>query len=331
MLARVQSRLGALPLAEIGAAVLLAAPVAWLLRRRVSPRTVGAVAGMVALYALIGLVRGQFGEAQATRSRYLYEGVILVILATSGLLGDRLRPGVARLDRPSTAALAAFLTTLLVLGLANNAAWLVAGRQDWTSRSNEARAYIALLDEIPDAAFAPPAEVAWNIPDPDRMRRLIAAHGSPARDALLPGVVRTPSELDRDRALFRLVGGAFVVGDGPGAGSPVPIRVVAVEGAVATIEGSCVTVEPVEPDGARLTLEVPDGGAIELEAAASTTGSAALHRAPTPQAANAIDVAIGPDPVTLRTPLVGSGDAWLVSLDVPASAGPVVACPLDAA
>jgi hypothetical protein len=252
--------------------------------------------------------------------------VVLVVVALSGLLGGRLRPGVASLARPSTAALAAGLGGLLVLGLATNAVSLASGLRDWTNRSNEARAYIALLDEVPAAAIARPAAVEWNIPGPDGMRQLIAAHGSPARDALLPGVVPQPTELDRDRALFRLVGGGFrVVGEAP-PGDPDEPRIVAVEGVAAVVDG-CVRLDAGPVDRLRLALRIDDGGAIRVSAAADAVGAASLHRAPLPQRPNGIELPVGPRAVTVVVPALDGAVPWLVTLDVPAAAGPLVACP----
>jgi hypothetical protein len=58
------------------------------LRRRLDPRVLGALAGLLALFGLAGLVRGQFGAGQAASSRYIYIAGPFLLLVLSDALKD---------------------------------------------------------------------------------------------------------------------------------------------------------------------------------------------------------------------------------------------------
>jgi hypothetical protein len=58
------------------------------LRRRLDPRVLGALAGLLALFGLAGLVRGQFGAGQAASSRYIYIAGPFLLLVLSDALTD---------------------------------------------------------------------------------------------------------------------------------------------------------------------------------------------------------------------------------------------------
>ena len=70
----------------LGTALLLAG--AWALRGRVGSRAAGPLLGAIALFALIGLTRGQFGIGQATASRYLYVAAALILLVLADALAE---------------------------------------------------------------------------------------------------------------------------------------------------------------------------------------------------------------------------------------------------
>ena len=307
--------------------VLLAVSLVWLVGRRVSPRTLGAVTGLVVLFGLIGLVRGHLGVEQTTRSRYLYEGVFLVLLAVSGLIGSRLSPDEIR-QRPIGTALTAGCVLLLLAGLVHNANWLELGRRDWLNRAGETRAYIALLDVVPPALVNREVAVDWNIPDPPRMRRLIASYGDPARDVLVPTVVRPPSARDEDRALFRLVGGNFTIRpDGSEGGGRAP-QVVRSSGGTVGPAGECVRAVP-DLRRASVTVHLPDRGALRLSSVAPATGRAFLQRtSDDPQQQNGLDLPFGPEGAVIGVPAL-DGDGWLVTVHLPDAAGEVTLCEVD--
>ena len=326
----VEATIGPLPvLVPALSLVLIVSALAWLVYHRVPARTVGAVAGLVVLFGLIGLVRGHIGIEQTTRSRYLYEGVLLVMLAVSGLIGTRLTPDAIRRE-PLARVAAGACALLLIAGLAHNANWLRLGQRDWLNRAAETRAYIALLDVVPAALVNREVAVDWNIPDPLRMRRLIGMYGDPARDVLVPGVVRRPNERDEDRALYRLVGGNFTVRPGGVDTAGHSPQLVRSSGGTIDPAGECITIVP---DASRLsaTVRLPDRGRLRVRSTGAATGRAFLQRASDePQRANGVELPLDPQGSIVGVPAL-DGQGWLVTLHIPRDAGDVTLCELDPA
>jgi hypothetical protein len=62
--------------------------VSWYRGRRIDSRFAGAIAGLLAQYLVIGLVRAQFGDAEAATSRYVYVGAVFLLLAVAPLARD---------------------------------------------------------------------------------------------------------------------------------------------------------------------------------------------------------------------------------------------------
>ncbi len=320
---------GLTPLPVALALGLLLLPILWLVRVRVSPRALGGVSGLVVMYTIIGLVRAQLSPNQPTVSRYLYEGVVLVLLVASGLLGTRLAIGRLSRDRPGSIALAAGLGVLLVSGLTHNASTLLAGRREWTARANEARAYIGMLDAVPTERIRPPAEVPWTIPDPPAMRELIARYGSPARDALVPSVVPRPRADDRDRALFRYVGGHFRPVPATG-GTPAATPMVTglAGGRLTPRADGCLVLVP-ERRTETLIVQLADGQALDVTPTGAGDLRVYLGREEPPQRATEIELPLPAARVTrLALPILGDGQPWLVRLVVPDDAGETTVCPV---
>lgn len=274
-------------------------------------------------------MRGHLGVDQTARNRYLYEGVFLVLLAVSGLIGSRLSLDEIR-RRPTGPALAAGCSLLLLAGIVHNANWLELGRRDWLNRAGETRAYIALLDVVPPALLNRNVAVDWNIPDPPRMRRLIEAYGDPARDTLMPSVVRPPTGRDEDRALFRLVGGNFTVHPGGFDRDGRAPQVVRSSGGTIGPAGGCVRVVA-DSRRASVTVHLPDRGALRVSSVAPATGRAFLQRvSEDPQLANGLDLPLGPAGAIIGVPAL-DGDGWLVTVHLPEAAGEVSLCQVDPA
>src|SRR5207253_9487029 len=74
---------------EVALAALVAAlAVLWYRARGVDSRVLGAVAGLVAQFALTGLVRAELGDLQAGAPRYIYIGsVFLLLILTDAVRG----------------------------------------------------------------------------------------------------------------------------------------------------------------------------------------------------------------------------------------------------
>jgi hypothetical protein len=185
VVASVEATVGPLPVvAPLLAALFLIACLAGLASRRVDPLLVAGVGGLVVLYGLIGLTRAQLGLDQATRSRYLYEGVVLVVLAAGGFIATvrtwpRSSAGVGRV------ALGTGLAVLFASGLVSNVMWLADGRQHMLDRAVDTRAWLTRVEAgaRTDSDARPPQP---GLPEPDVVRRLLAEHGDPRQDVLAP-------------------------------------------------------------------------------------------------------------------------------------------------
>jgi hypothetical protein len=79
----------ALKYSEAGlAALVVVATAAWAPPRPLpTPRAVGAAAGLLAEFGLIGLVRAQFGDQEAGSPRYVYIAAVLLLLLIAEALG----------------------------------------------------------------------------------------------------------------------------------------------------------------------------------------------------------------------------------------------------
>lgn len=164
------------PLTGLLVAVLLSG-LAWsTIRGQVSSLAIAALAGMVAMYLAIGVVRAEMDPGFAYRSRYVYVAAVLLVMAAADLLG------AARLAwrAPSVVALAVG-TSLLV---ATNFDKLVRDQADYQFRADLTREYLRL---IPDHQLDAEALPAW-WPPRERLLELLAVHGTPLRDDLFPGV-----------------------------------------------------------------------------------------------------------------------------------------------
>jgi hypothetical protein len=77
--------------ATYGPALLVAAAaglaVVWLTRGEVAPRAVAALTALLSQFAIIGMVRSQFGAEQATASRYIYPAGVFIVIVIASLVG----------------------------------------------------------------------------------------------------------------------------------------------------------------------------------------------------------------------------------------------------
>jgi hypothetical protein len=139
------------------------------------------IAGLLAEYALVGVSRAELGIAAAVWSRYLYVGVLLVLMAVAAWFGDHRRLP-ARWRGSATVALVG-LTVVAVLG--NLRAYALASGTTEAFVHSE-RAAAAVVEWSIDVRQP---EFDVHIPPAAQFRPLMAQYGGPARDDWFPSLV----------------------------------------------------------------------------------------------------------------------------------------------
>lgn len=173
-------------------------------RRLRSPRVIGIALAIVAQYALAALIRAHIFEGYAEYTRYLYNPAILAIVAAGVLVRGIKRTSQGRKRLFTTAGLAVWATTALIL----NGRLLVAGRELFLQRADMTRALVSVALEPPLPSGVDPTRSLVLVPSPDALRRIVATYGDPRTDRLVPGSVRPiPPEILAE-ARRRLVEGA---------------------------------------------------------------------------------------------------------------------------
>jgi hypothetical protein len=187
-------------------AVALLIFVAWRARQgALSPRVVAIGAGLVLLYAIVGLARPEHPGGGAPR--LVYFAGPLIIVALGELVG---RPGIPQTRRARLMAVAA-AAPLVALTFVWNIALLLHGRDLFAQRADITRALVELeLDPPPGVTFdrTKPQII---MPSADVLANVVARYGSPLHDALAD--VPPPSAEARAKA------SAYLFDSGP---IPVP-------------------------------------------------------------------------------------------------------------
>jgi hypothetical protein len=172
---------------QIGLAVGIAILGAALVRSRrlgsLPPTFLGPMVGIVALYELIGLTRG---EDAALNPRFTYETGILLLVGLAALAGP------IRLPERRDVRLAVVATSgvALAVSLAFNVRLLFAGRDLFLVRADLTRALItAALDPDRPPEIDPERSLVL-VPSPASLGRIVDLYGSPLTDQLSPDAVR---------------------------------------------------------------------------------------------------------------------------------------------
>lgn len=196
------------PTLGLGVALAIGAWALLRLRRDRSlpPRFVGCVAGMVALYGLIGVTRAHQFEGIVDYTRYTYVSSILLVIGLSALVGRVAFPAT---DRARIAMIAA-TAGLLTLSLVWNVRLLVEGRDLFRERAAMTRALVTVGLERPLPAPTDPERTLVLVPSPVSLERIVAAFGSPLRDSIVPDAVEPILPDVLAEAQRRLVEGAQV-------------------------------------------------------------------------------------------------------------------------
>lgn len=142
---------------------------------------IAAVMSLALEFGLIALSRAEFGLGAVLWSRYLYVGVPLALIAAAAWFGD-----VGQWDSRWAAPLRLAIPALVVVAVAGNLRYYVLARDLGLDPVHRTRAAVAIAEWAPDL-------VAWDqdlhLPPPGRVREIVAAHGSPAHDDLVPSVI----------------------------------------------------------------------------------------------------------------------------------------------
>jgi hypothetical protein len=280
----------------------------------------------VLLFVLIGLGRGQFGVEQASRSRYIYFGVAFALLGSAAVLGSRAEAVARRIGSrlpvtPAGAGIGALVVVLAANGLLSNARQLPASAQFFAEAAGELRAFVALADQYgPGLSYDPPPVTRIYIPAPGILRQLLGKYGRPTSDALVPSVVRPPTPVERDRALWDLTGGVIaprpVAPPAPSTGPPPTIE--ALGDARLSVDAGCLVVRSRPGAAGTATIGVPDGSFIVVSVAEGGGGAVRLGRDAPPDSIDQRMVSF-PAGSWLRfdVPRLGDGSAFGVQLILP--------------
>jgi hypothetical protein len=169
-------------------------------------RFIGCVAGIVALYGLIGLVRADEFAGIIDYTRYTYISAILLLVGLSALLGRVALPALGRVR------LAALVIGggLLAVALAFNVRLLLDGRRLFLGRAAMTRALVTVGLERPLPAETDPDRSLVLVPSPRSLERIVFAYGSPLSDSILPDAVEPIPADTLAEAHRRLVEGAEI-------------------------------------------------------------------------------------------------------------------------
>jgi hypothetical protein len=288
---------------------------------------VGAGLGVILLFVLIGLGRGQFGIEQANRSRYIYFGVGWVLLAICGVFGrladDAVRSlaGGRQLTRRG-ALVGVLVVALAANGVVANAARLPDSAAYYAGAGGELRAYVALADRYGSALpYRPPPGTRIFIPPPAIIREYISEYGDPEHDALAPAVARPPSAIERDRALWDLIGGWVapeqVAAPTPSTGSPPAVE--ELSQARLSASAGCLVVRSMAGSAGSVTLSVADGSSVIASVAEGGNGVVRLGRDAPPDQFDQRGVAFPPGAwLRFEVPPLGDGSVFGLQFVLPA-------------
>ena len=155
--------------------------------RSLPPRLVGCVAGITALYGLIGLTRFHDFEGIVDYTRYTYVSGVLVLIAVGALAGPIRMPE----ERTRRLLTIVPLGGLVAAALDFNARLLIDGRDLFLARAARTRALITVAMERPLPSTTDPNRSLILTPSPASLEALIGRYGSPLSDSLVPDAVQT--------------------------------------------------------------------------------------------------------------------------------------------
>jgi hypothetical protein len=154
--------------------------------RRLPPRFLGCMAGIVTLYGLIGLTRSHDFAGIVDYTRYTYISGILLLIGVGALVGPIRIPEVQSRRLLTIVPLGGLLAAALVF----NARLLLDGRDLFLARAARTRALVTVAMERPLPPTTDPNRTLILVPSPASLDNLLTRYGSPLSDTLVPDAVQ---------------------------------------------------------------------------------------------------------------------------------------------
>ena len=174
----------------LGQIAVVAAIVGWgigclkLGRIQLAPRTAGSLAAILALYGLIAVARSFVGPAVADYTRYTYISSVFLAVGVAAQIG---RPTIETTVLRKRWLLLGGM--VFVLAMTWNVRLLVAGRTVFAERAERTRALVFVALDRPLPESTDPTRSLVLVPSPASLERIVADHGSPLTDWLVPWAV----------------------------------------------------------------------------------------------------------------------------------------------
>ena len=279
---------------------------AWRIRdgHPVPARVIGAMAALIAEYALIGLVRGQLGDWAAVYPRYTYEAAIIALVGVAAWIGRPALASAPRLRRVAVLAGGLLFELLLIVNLE----WLPAGRSLFLDRAGLTRGLVTVALEYAHAPGVNPDHSLTLIPSPARVRQLVETYGDPRRDALVGGSIPPITASEMDRALVKLADPSLARVSAPPSFHGTPPSVISATGAAIGNAPGCDTIDA---RSAGATVDLAVGAAAYLRSGVSGTiriGVGYALSPPTPDAAS--EAVTSGRWYRMQLPELGGRDVW---------------------
>ena len=167
-------------------AVLAAVAVRRIMRGREQGLALGCLAGLVSMYALIGVVRAELDGDFTISGRYVYVAAFFLILCVA----DLARVVAFRLPRTRSRTSAALGAGAVIAWIvAVNANSLQTVRTQFQHQADLTRAVVELAVEHEGEAWMNPAAGLPLMPSAHELPDWVRKHGSPRTDAYFPSVV----------------------------------------------------------------------------------------------------------------------------------------------
>jgi hypothetical protein len=185
-----------LPTGRVVGVFLVVALAALAVRRTLRGRTpslaLGCLAGLVAMYAVIGVARAGLEPDYTTRGRYVYVAAFFLALCVVDLVPrETLSGGLPRSPRSLLVGAGAVLAFAWVVAVNVNA--LGTNRTQSQFQADVTRAVIDLAVEHEGEPWLDPEAHLDLMPPARELPRLVREHGSPLEDAYFPVHVPKPS------------------------------------------------------------------------------------------------------------------------------------------
>jgi hypothetical protein len=184
-----------LPTGRVVGVLLVVALAALAVRRVLRGRTpglaLGCLAGLVAMYAVIGVARAELEPDYTTRGRYVYVAAFFLALCVADLVPRDPLSGVPRSPRSLLIGVAAVVAFAWVVAVNVNA--LQTERTQFQFQADVTRAVVDLAVEHEGEPWLDPEAHLDLMPPARELPRLVREHGSPLEDAYFAVHVPKPS------------------------------------------------------------------------------------------------------------------------------------------